>query len=216
MFSTDSPPATTINEGHRSRPTRRCSPRADPARVPARRGRHWDRPGRGRRRRVCTSRDGSLVIRAVGGSRWSRDPVGRRRLGPPHRPPRRWLTARPRRPRPHPPPPVDHDANAMAVVERFLGGEGASLPGRATSRSSPGSRATQGLRADHRGDRAPDRRHEGPGRCARLQRHLAGAAADRHRGRQGPRDLHEQPGRVAPASTSTARSCPTPWTACRT
>ena len=26
-------------------------------------------------------------------------------------------------------PPIDHDANALAVVERFLGGEGASLPG---------------------------------------------------------------------------------------
>ena len=33
-------------------------------------------------------------------------------------------------------PAMDHDANALAVVERFLGGEGASLPGRATSRSS--------------------------------------------------------------------------------
>ena len=38
-------------------------------------------------------------------------------------------------------PSIDHDANAKAVVERFLGGEAAVLDG-ATSRSSRDSTAT--------------------------------------------------------------------------
>ena len=62
--------------------------------------------------------------------RASRPPPRRARRRPPLRPRRRWLTGRPSHPLPHPPgPPMDHDANALAAVERFLGGEGASLDG---------------------------------------------------------------------------------------
>ena len=113
-------------------------------------------------------------------------------------------------------PSVDHDANAEAVVKRFLDGE-APPSRKATSRSSPridGDTKVFELTIDpieHQIDAQKD-----PDRRARVQRHVAGPAADRRRGRQGPRDLQEQHGRVDRDPLPRPAVCRTRWTACRT
>ena len=93
--------------------------------------------------------------------------------------------------------PIDHDANAD--------GRGQAVPRRRGQRHCrPGNQPLeptldgddQGIRAHDRPDPAPHRRAQGADRGPRLQRDVAGTAADRHRGRHGPGDLHQQPGRV--------------------
>ena len=114
-------------------------------------------------------------------------------------------------------PAVDHDADALAVVERFLGGEGASMTGTGNQPLEPHARRRgQGLRADDRGDGPPDRRREAAGPGSRLQRHVARAAAHRRRGRPRPGDLHQQHERVDRHPLPRPVGARTTWTASRT
>ena len=103
------------------------------------------------------------------------------------------------------------------AVKRFLGGEGAGMdhPGNQPLAPKVDGRR-QGLRADHRGDPAPDRRHEGADRRPRLQRDLARAAARRtsratRSGRSSPTSCDESTGIHFHGQRIRTR-----WTACRT
>ena len=94
-------------------------------------------------------------------------------------------------------PADDHDADAKAVVERFLDGEYGKVEGAGNQPLEPtldGDVKVFDMTVDkiqHRIDAVKD-----PVDGARLQRDVAGAAARGHRGRQGPGDLQEQPRRV--------------------
>ncbi len=106
-------------------------------------------------------------------------------------------------------PTMDHDANAKAVVERFLGGEGASMARPGNLPLEP--RLEGGVKVfeltidqiEHRIDAEKD-----PLDALGFNGTWPGPRLDGHRGRPGPGDLHEQPARDRPASTSTASSCP--------
>ena len=114
------------------------------------------------------------------------------------------------------PPSTDHDANAKAGVDRFLGGEAASYP---MGNQPLEPRLENGVKVfeltideiEHRIDAV-----KAAGRGARLQRDVAGPADDRHRGRQGPGDLQEQPQGVDRRPLPRPAAARTRWTACRT
>ena len=154
--------------------------------------------------------------------------LGRRPARRSDAPPHRWTTA-PRRARaarrapsarPRPPAAIpagwsEHDVVAKTKVDRFLAAEYDELP-------APNAILEPTLDGDVKVFELTideiEHRIDAQGRTARrarLQRRVDRPAAPGRRGRPRPRGLHEQPQGDDRASTSTARTCPTPSTACR-
>ena len=114
-------------------------------------------------------------------------------------------------------PSADHDANAKAVVDRFLGGEGASMSGTGNLPLQPtldGSTKVFDLTVDAI-------KHQTTPWSRRAAMPSGSTARGRARGSRSSRATRSArrsptawPSR--PASTSTASGCRTRWTACRT
>ena len=112
---------------------------------------------------------------------------------------------------------MDHDANALAVVERFLGGEGASLPDSGNVPLEP--KIVDGVKVfdmtveeiQHQIDAKKD-----PIAGLGFNGTWPGPRLTVVEGDRGPGDLQEQHEGIDRRSISTASACRTTWTASRT